>query len=102
MFSKKKENRKSGLQVDFNLRARYSMDVELYLERNRTKFLEEWADICGKTNGRVSYEELYEVLGKDFPKAPWNDPENINANIKAFFGELGFPCIADDTHIYFP
>ncbi len=104
MLSKRKKKRNEHRDFDvFGIRSQYWSAVEQYLERrNRLSFVEEWADICEKTNGRVSYDELYELLGRDFPKAPWLDPENRDANIRAFFEMLDIPCKADETHIYFP
>ena len=100
----RKQKKHSNRYFDiFGIRAQYRSMVEQYLDgRNRMSFIGDWADICEKTNGRVNYDELYELLGRDFPKAPWLNPRDRNANIKAFFETLEYPCIADDTHIYFP
>ena len=46
----------------------YEAKFELYLERNRESFLSKWAEICEKTSGRVSYDEMAEVLGRDFSR----------------------------------
>ena len=73
-----------------------------YLERNKEYFLEEWSKVCAKTSGRVPYEDLKEILGPNYPKAPWLDPSDDKANITALFAALSIPCRADDTHIYFP
>ncbi|MBR6688673.1 MAG: hypothetical protein IKL68_01490 [Clostridia bacterium] len=104
MLSKRKKKRNEHRDCDvFGIRSQYWSAIEQYLDgRNRLSFVEEWADICEKTNGRVSYDELYELLGRDFPKAPWLDPKNRDANIRAFFETLDIPCKADETHIYFP
>lgn len=102
MFCKKKKAQCSVQQDASTMKVIYSEQVKKYLTENRKTFMEGWANLCGKTYGRVSYDELYEILGRNFPKAPWNDPNDRNSNIRAFFGELGFPCKADSTHIYFP
>ena len=99
----KKQKQEERNTDNFGVRAEHWMVIERYLEeRGRYAFVEKWADICEKTSGRVSYDELYELVGKDFPRAPWLNPLDRNANIKAFFEVLNIPCIADDTHIYFP
>lgn len=104
MLSKRKKKKHAHRDFDvFGIRSQYWNAVNQYLdERDRFDFVEQWSDICEKTSGRVSYDELYELLGRDFPKAPWLDPENRNENIVAFFEMLSIPCKADKTHIYFP
>ena len=104
MFSKRKKKKHVHRDFDaFGIRSQYWNTVNQYLdEKDRFDFVEEWAGICEKTSGRVSYDELYEILGRDFPRAPWLDPEDRDANIRAFFEALDIPCKADETHIYFP
>ena len=104
MLSKRKKKKHAHRDFDaFGIRSQYWNAVNQYLDaKGRLAFVEEWADICEKTSGRVSYDELYELLGRDFPKAPWLNPDNRNENIIAFFEMLDVPFKADETHIYFP
>ena len=83
-------------------RERYENKVKIYLRTHRDTFLTEFAILCDKTNGRISYEELLVVLGDDYPKATWTEKNDIKQHIKNFFEEVGIPFRADASHLYFP
>lgn len=104
MLGKRRKKKHAHRDFDvFGIRAEYWSAVQQYLvENDRFTFVEKWADICEKTNGRVSYDDLYEILGKDFPRAPWLAANDRDANIRAFFEMLEIPFKADETHMYFP
>lgn len=81
---------------------RYSNEVRMYLRKHSDTFLTEFAALCEKTNGRVSYERMLDILGRDYPKATWIDRNDIKQQIEQFFMEVGIPFRADDSHLYFP
>lgn len=98
----KKKKKKTSV-VKENISLTYEQKVRQYLgNRNVTLFMNEFGNLCEKTDGRVSYEQLVELLGRDFPKASWVDPKDVKLQIIMFFNEIGIPFIPDDTHIYFP
>lgn len=100
MFNKRKKIREQSKKVRQN--DEYSCKVEEYLINHGESFLEGFCELCERTQGRISYEEMSKILEKDFPVANWLPKENLQFQIVAFFQEIGVPVIADDTHFYFP
>ena len=81
----------------------YSEKVQDYLSRNRETFLSKWVEMCNLNQGRISYEEMEEILGPNYPKAGWIDSEDKAAQIQCFFKEIDFPYYeADEEYLYFP
>ena len=100
MFKKWKQYRK---QQELKAQRRiYSDEVNRYLYNKRDSLICEFSDLCQKYHGRIAYEDMLIVLGKDFPKPQWIHGSKTNEQIVAFFAEVGIPFRADETHLYFP
>lgn len=100
MFKKWKRFRKE--QELENQKKIYSDEVRRYLSEKRDSLIYEFSDLCQKYHGRIAYEDMLTVLGKDFPRPQWIHSSKTNEQIVAFFTEVGIPFRADETHLYFP
>ena len=98
---KKKIARVQKQEEEASLKELYETEVQEFCKKNSATLMDSFASLCESTNGRVSYEQLKEIL-VDFPKAPWLDRFNYPEQLKAVFRQIQIPFKAEDTHIYFP
>lgn len=80
----------------------YATIVKNYLKLSGDCFVETLGYECERTNGKLTYFQIYNVLGLHYPKAPYVNKEDTRACILLFLKETGIPFKFDDTHVYFP
>lgn len=89
-------------QLQFKIEDAYKAIVQNHLKFSGREILSRLSECCQKTYGRVSYEEMDEVLGFHYPKAPNVNSCDNRVCIVLFLKETGIPFKFDETHIYFP
>ena len=92
----------SSGNVYFKQKELYSAVVQNHLKFSGKKIFERLADCCQKTNGRIRYEEMHEILGFHYPKAPYALRADYRVCIILFLRESGIPFKYDEKYIYLP
>lgn len=95
-------SRDSSGEVHFKHEELYSAIVQNHLRFSGKEILERLGDCCQKTSGRITYEEMHEILGFHYPKAPYVVGVDNRVGIILFLREVGLPFKFDETHIYLP
>ena len=98
----KKRKRNQEIKTLIAQQFEYSNKVKEYLESINKHFLADFAELCQQTNGRVSFVQIQNILGKKYPIAEWIDKDNMKEQIIIFFQQLDIPFKATENHLYFP
>lgn len=80
----------------------YKTIVQNHLKLSGNQILDALSDCCEKTNGRIPYDMMKEILGVHYPKAPGIDKSDMRVGIILFLKETGLPFKFDNDCIYFP
>lgn len=88
--------------VYFKDKELYSAIVKNHLKLSGNCIVNNLAEECDHTGGRLTYFQMQRVLGFHYPRAPYVKKDNIQACTILFLKEMGIPFKFDDTYVYFP
>lgn len=81
----------------------YKQIVKNYLKLSGKELVLNLSDYCERNNGRLTYEEMEEILGKHYPKAKWVDKSDIKRCVITFMEHTEYILYKyDDKYVYFP
>ena len=89
-------------KIQFKNAELYSAIVQNHLKFSGREIFERLSDCCEKTHGRITYEDMHEILGFHYPKAPYAVGVDNRVCIVLFLKEVGIPFKFDETHVYLP
>ena len=89
-------------EVKFKNEDMYKAIVQNHLKLSGMCIMERLAYYCEKTKGRLDYEQVEEVLGFHYPKAPYIGKMDKRVSIIMFLKATGIPFKFNETHVYFP
>lgn len=76
--------------------------IKNYINNNSKEIMDRLTDCCQITNGKISYDQMQEVLGFDSSKIDRDAKENVDYCVLLFLRGTKLPFKYNDTHIYLP
>lgn len=95
------ECNKNGF-IQFNDAESYNQIVKNHLKLTGSEILDNLADNCMNSHGRISYIGMRQIIGVHYPKAPYLKNADSKYHTILFLKHVGVLYKFDDTHIYFP
>lgn len=80
----------------------YNQVVSNHLKLSGREILYALSDCCEKTQGRISYEQMKEILGKHYPRPLKSTNIDERVSIIVFLKEAGILFNFDEKHVYLP
>ena len=80
----------------------YKTIVYNHLQLSGCNILNALSDYCQRTSGRISYDEMQEVLGKHYPKTIHVNVLDERLNVLLFLKTSGLLFKFDENYVYFP
>lgn len=80
----------------------YNAIVKNHLKFSGAEIIDKLAYYCERTHGRLTYNQVSQVLGFHYPKPPYIGKTDERVCIIAFLKEVGIPFNFDENHVYFP
>lgn len=80
----------------------YKTIVYNHLQLSGCAILNALSDYCQRTSGRISYDDMQEVLGKHYPRTTHINVLDERLNVLLFLKTSGMLFKFDESHVYFP